>query len=156
MMVSDEKALFRCMSKATISPKVDEEIESKSVTSTTTTTTTYGTHWLLARRGILKVYSDRLVFGKFVINNSDIEKAVLYSMPRQFLVFPCFLLVIETKLSVFQFGLNGWNSFWKQELPFPAERQKGTIGYSYYSIAVRIVVIIWCIYVIVKYLLNLH
>jgi hypothetical protein len=138
------------MSKAIISPKVDEEIESKSVTSPTTT---YGEHWLLSRRGILKVYSDRLVFGKFVINNSDIEKAILYSMPRQLLIFPCFLLVIETKLSVFQFGLNGWNSFWNQELPFLVERQKGTIGYSYsyYSIAARVVAIIWCIYVITKY-----
>jgi hypothetical protein len=144
MIISDEKLLFRCMSKAIISPKADEEIESKSVTSSTTT---YGAHWLLSRRGILKVYSDRLVFGKFVINNSDIEKAILYSIPL--LIFPCFLLVIETKSSVFQFGLNGWNSFWKQELPFLAERQKGTIGHSRSSIVIRSIifsVIFWCIF----------
>jgi hypothetical protein len=147
MIKSNEKSLFCCLSKAIISPKVDGEIETESVTLPTTT---YGAHWLFCRRGIIKVYSDRLVFGKFVINNSDIEKAVSYSIPRQhLLIFPCFLLVIETKSFVFQFGLNGWNSFWKKELPFPAERQEGTIGYSRSGIVIISIIffmVYWCIF----------
>jgi hypothetical protein len=41
-----------------------------------------------------------------------------------------------------QFGVN-WNPFWSRELPFPVRRARALarLGYSWYSIAVRVILI---------------
>lgn len=102
--------------------------------------TKFGPNWILSRRGILTIYFDRLTCGDWIVRYDEIESAVLYSIPY-FGVIPCYLLVVETENDVLRFGLNGWNSFWKGELPFPVRREKGVIGYTVSSIVLRLFIL---------------
>jgi hypothetical protein len=93
-----------------------------------------GPNWLLARRSRLSVFSDRLECGDWTIRNEEIEHAVLYSI-RQSLFIPGFVLKIETQDKTYHFGLN-YSSFWKEELPFPAARERGRLSHSPFSLAI--------------------
>lgn len=94
----------------------------------------YSFNWLVARRGILKVMPDALVCGNWRIPYEHIDDAVLFSI---WSTLPGFVLRVKSGGTVYQFGLN-WNPFWKKELPFTVTREKGKLGYSTYSIIVRI------------------
>jgi len=97
-----------------------------------------GLKWVTSRRGSLKVFADRLECGDWLISYSELEDAVLFETSSMFI--PCFVLKVRTAQGSFQFGLNG-NKFWKGDLPFEAKRDKGRLGYSPFSIAIRLVAI---------------
>jgi len=97
----------------------------------------YGPNWLLARRGRLSVFSDRLECGDWRIKKEEIKRAVLYSV-RQSLVIPGFVLKVETEGRTYHFGLN-YSAYWKSELPFTVEREKGQLALSRFSLVFRLV-----------------
>lgn len=125
------KLLYKCMTKATTA-EGDQIRHSLS--------------WAVSRRGSLKVYSDRLECGDWVIPNSEIQKAVLTSV-RSTLFLPGYILRVETKEKSYQFGLNG-GRFWKSELPFLVVRESGSLGFSGFSVAIRIILVATLIYLL--------
>lgn len=96
----------------------------------------YGPNWVLSRRAILKVFPDRLECGNWTIPYANISDAVLYSI-RSTLFIPGYVLKVQTPDKTYHFGLN-WGRFWTRELPFPVSREQGKLGYSKYSLLVRI------------------
>lgn len=105
-------------------------------------------NWVCARRGILKVMPDALVYGDWRIRYDQIDEAVLFSI---WSILPGFLLRVKSGSTIYQFGLN-WNPFWKKELPFPVAREKGKVKYSAFSIMVRAILLGYVIYVVWRYL----
>ena len=114
------KPLHRCMTKTTTA-------EGDCVR--------HSLNWVLSRRGILEIGTDALACGDWRIPYSEIDDAVLYSV-RQMLI-PGYVLLIRSQGVVYQFGLN-WGRFWSGEMPFPVRRESARLGYSWYSIAVRV------------------
>ncbi|MEW4570273.1 hypothetical protein AB1L88_20595 [Tautonia sp. JC769] len=92
-------------------------------------------NWAVSRRGILEVREDALACGDWVIPYQEIEEAVLYSVSQAFI--PGYVLMVRTRGVIYQFGLN-WGRYWGRELPFPVRREKGKLGYSWQSVAVRV------------------
>ncbi len=114
------EVLHSCMTKATTSEGDDVR---RSI------------NWAVARRGLLQVRPDALACGDWVIPYSEIDEAILYSV-RQMLI-PGYVLLVRSRGVVYQFGLN-WGRFWMRDLPFPVRRERARLGYSWYSIAVRV------------------
>ncbi len=127
-----EKPLYRCMTKATIAE--GEELR-------------YSQNWVLARRAILKVTPTALICGDWQIPYDQIDEAVLFSVWDTFI--PGFVLRVKANGVIYQFGVN-WNPFWKKELLFPVSREKGRLGYSAYSITIRIIMFGCAVYFIWK------
>ena len=92
-------------------------------------------NWLLSRRATLQVWSDRLVCGNWVIPYSAFVEATLFST-RQMLI-PCYVLRVRTADRTYQFGLNP-GRYWSGDLPFPVVREKARLGYSPFSLALRL------------------
>ena len=92
-------------------------------------------NWLLSRRTTLEVWSDRLVCGDWVIPYSAMREAVLFST-RQMLI-PCYVLRVRTADRTYQFGLNP-SRYWSGDLPFAVVRERARLGYSPFSIALRV------------------
>jgi len=106
----------------------------------------YGLSWVTSRRATLKIFADRLECGNWTIPYATFEQSVLFETKQWFIT--CYILKIRTADNSFQFGLNP-NKFWSGDLPFEAERQKGQLKYSAYSIGVRIALVaglIWYFY----------
>lgn len=94
-------------------------------------------NWVTARRGLLKIYDDRLELGSWHLPYSDFDEAILFSIRQTFI--PGYVLKIKTQGKIYQFGLNQ-NRFWKQQdLPFPVERQTMKLKLSWFSIAMRVI-----------------
>ena len=100
----------------------------------------HGPNWIFARRGRLKVYQDHLECGNWKVEYCNIKNATLYSVRQYVIVVPIpgYVLKIETENKTYYFGLN-FNKYWKNELPFPVERQKGRLKFSLFSIVIRLV-----------------
>jgi len=107
----------------------------------------HGPNWLLARRGRLKIFQDHLECGNWKIEYCGIKNATLYSVWQYVIVIPVpgYVLKIETEDKTYYFGLNP-NKYWKNELPFPVERQKGQLKFSLLSIVIRLVLLGYIIY----------
>jgi hypothetical protein len=106
----------------------------------------YGLSWVTSRRGSLKVFSDRLECGDWTIPFEEIQQAVLFETRQWFI--RCYVLKVRTAATTYQFGLNP-GRFWRGDLPFEVERQKGRLKYSAFSIAIRVVLvaaILWHFY----------
>ncbi|MEO1590906.1 MAG: hypothetical protein AAFU71_06405 [Cyanobacteria bacterium J06632_22] len=112
--------LYRCFTKATTAEGDDIR---RSL------------NWVTARRTFLKVYTDRIECGPWLIPHTAIDEAVLFRVTQFFI--PGYVLRIKTHCEIYQFGLN-WNPFWKGDLPFPVERSVAHIKWSAFSIAVRL------------------
>ena len=106
----------------------------------------YSPAWVTARRGVLKVYPDRLVCGDWTIPVAEIREAVLSSFRSAFGI-PGYVLRVDTDSKTYHFGLNG-GRYWKGELPFPVRREKVKLRYSAFSIAARCLLIAMIIYYI--------
>ena len=104
-----------------------------------------GPKWITARRGLLKLYSDRLTCGDWTIPYDDIREAVLSSFRSPILRIPGYVLAVRTDNETYHFGLNGWQ-FWKGELPFPVKRNQTRLRMSLISILARIVLIGYALY----------
>jgi hypothetical protein len=113
--------LHRCMTKATTAEGDDIR---RSV------------NWVFSRRGFLKVYTDRIECGDWTIPYDQIDEAVLFRTSSMFI--PCYLLRVKAQGQIYQFGLNP-GRYWSRELPFPVVRENKRLGWSWYSVAVRIV-----------------
>jgi hypothetical protein len=109
-----EKIIHKCMVKAT--KKEGENIRCSL-------------NWAFSRRGILYVMSDSLKYGNWKIPYSEIEESIIYSMP--WLFSTAYVLLVKSKGQIYQFGLNP-GGFWKEDLPFPAKREK--INKKYWNI----------------------
>jgi hypothetical protein len=96
----------------------------------------HGPNWVVARRGTLKVFPDRLECGDWTIPYARVSDATLYSIRSNF-VIPGYLLRVATDDTTYHFGLNA-GSFWRSDLPFDVKREKGKLSYSAFSIAVRV------------------
>lgn len=119
-----DKPLHTCMTKATTA-EGDQMM--------------HGPNWVVAKRGRLKVFADRLECGEWIIRNEEITEATLYSVRSLFFI-PGYVLKIMTEEKSYHFGLN-WGSFWRGDLPFAVAREKGTIGYTKFSIIIRVVLL---------------
>jgi len=95
-----------------------------------------GLKWVFARRGSLKVFSDRLECGNWHIPYSAITEAILQSTP--WLWTKAHVLVVRTTETTYQFGLNP-GSFWRGELQFAVKRQEGGLFWTIVNI-VRIII----------------
>jgi len=116
--------LHRCMTKVTTAEGDDIR---------------YSLNWVISRRGILQVYSDRLVCGDWVIPYDEMDEAVLIRT-RQMLI-PCYVLRVKSKGRIYQFGLNP-GRFWVGPLPFPVERTSAKLSYSWFSIGLRVAIVV--------------
>lgn len=106
-----------------------------------------GPKWVTSRRGRFILYSDRLECGDWTIPYVDIREAVLSSFRSPILRIPGYLLAVRTDSDTYHFGLNG-GRYWEGELPFPVERQKARLKMSMISIAARVVLIGYILFVV--------
>ena len=105
----------------------------------------HSVNWTTARRAKLFVTESELRCGDWRIPYEQIREAVLFSFRASYFL-PGYVLKIDTGATTYQFGLNGWNRFWTAELPFPVRRERGSLGYSPFSIAVRVAAVAYLIY----------
>ena len=110
----------------------------------------YGLNWAFSRRGRLKVYNDHLTCGDWRVEYSEVKAATLYTFRSTFYL-PGHILKLETADRTYHFGLNG-AKFWKGELPFPVEREKAKLRYSWPSLLARIVLIGYLVHLLWKWL----
>lgn len=115
--------LHRCMTKATIAEGNDLR---------------HSLNWALSRRAFLKVYPDRLECGDWIIPYHEMNEAILFRTRQLFI--PCCVLRVKARGRIYQFGLNP-GRFWAGELPFPTRRETASLGYSWFSIAIRVAVV---------------
>ncbi len=99
----------------------------------------YGPSWVTSRRAMLKIFPDRMECGDWHISYDQMQRAVLFETKQWFI--PCYVLKVQTEDHTYQFGLNS-NKFWKGDLPFRVEREKGRLRYSAFSIALRVAVVL--------------
>ena len=125
-----EEAIYRCWTKAT-----DRE----------TGVPRHSFNWAVSRRGWFRVFADRVECGDWRIPLSSIRRAVMYQGRALFM--PARVLEIQTETKSFQFGFNPWVSV-DRRLPFQFERLKVKLGYSPFSIVVRVIALGYLLYVI--------
>ncbi|MDX1972830.1 MAG: hypothetical protein SFY68_09905 [Candidatus Sumerlaeia bacterium] len=123
------KPIHRCLTKATAAE--GDQLQ-------------YGPNWMLSRRGILKVFPDRLCCGDWEVPFDSITEAVLYSVRGPFFL-PGYVLKITTPERTIHFGLNS-GKFWKSDLPFAVKREAAQLRYSTFSRIVRLVVVVFIFY----------
>jgi hypothetical protein len=126
--------LHRCMTKATTAEGNDIR---------------HSLNWVLARRAFLKVFLDRLECGDWIIRYNEIDEAMLFRT-RQMLI-ACYVLRIRSKHRIYQFGLNP-GRFWAGELPFPLKRETGSLGYSWFSTVLRVLLFLMILYYVWRWL----
>jgi hypothetical protein len=131
--------LHKCMTKATTAEGDQRK---------------YGPNWVTSRRGSLKVFDDHLECGDWRIDYTEIKDAVLCSFRSFFLRIPGYILTVETNDRTYHFGLNGWGQFWKGALPFETRREKGELGFTGFSIIVRLVLFGYICYLLWQWFAN--
>ena len=92
--------------------------------------------WVVSRRAQLQLTDEALVCGDWTIPYKEIDDALLFT--TRTLLKRAYVLRVKTGQRVYQFGLN-YRPFWESDLPFPVRREAGSLGYSWFSIAVRLV-----------------
>lgn len=117
--------LHRCMTKATTAEGDDIR---------------HSLNWVVSRRGSLRVMDDALECGNWRIPYDKIDEAVLFNTRANF-VIPCYVLRVKTEGKIYQFGLNP-GKYWRGELPFSARREKLPLQFSWFSITVRVFLLI--------------
>ena len=95
-------------------------------------------NWVSARRSWFEIFSDRAECGDSIIPFETVEKAVLYT-GRQFFV-PVSVLELQTPGETYQFGFNPWARP-ERHLPLELERQRMRLGYSPFSVLVRVLLV---------------
>lgn len=96
-------------------------------------------NWLMSRRGWFKIYPDRIECGNWRIPSEAVEGAILYRGHQLFV--PVSVLEVVTKDATYQFGFNPWVDV-EPDLPFPVESKRVSVGYSPFSVAIRILLLI--------------
>ena len=101
-------------------------------------------NWVTSRRGLFKVFQDRAEVGDWKIPFADVDRAVLYRFPY----FPfgkASVLELEADGRTFQFGFNPW-AHPEKHLQIPFEEREEKIKYSAFSIAFRVLIVAYLIY----------
>lgn len=91
-----------------------------------------GADWITAYRGALIVTPEALVAGQWRIPVASIQEARLLKVRGGYV-----LTVNPEGLPIFQFGLTP-DPRWESSLPFPVTVEAGRIGYSLFSILLRV------------------
>lgn len=107
----------------------------------------YGAEWISATRGWFKVFPDHIECGDILIEVGEVQDAVLYRA-RQWLI-PFDILDVSTERGHWQFGFNPWANV-AAYLPFPFRKERVRMRYSAFSIAVRVIVLTYLIFIIVR------
>ena len=63
-------------------------------------------------------------------------------------------MTVETNDRTYHFGLNGWGQFWKGNLPFEMRREKGKLGFTWFSIIVRLILFGYIGYLLWQWFTN--
>ncbi len=95
--------------------------------------------WVVSRRDWFRVFDDQIECGDWTIPSFSLQEAVLYETRQWFI--PVFVLRLSTVDTTYQFGFNPWCRV-AQYLPFDVEHRRVKLGYSAFSIAVRILLAI--------------
>lgn len=103
----------------------------------------HSANWVDARRAWLKVYDDRIECGNWVVPSDAVEEAVLYHARE--MGIPVTVLSVTARGRVLQFGFNPWARI-AGHLPFPFREENVRLGYSGFSIAVRLLVLLGILY----------
>jgi hypothetical protein len=103
--------------------------------------------WITARRAVVLLTNNRLICGSWVIPVSSIKSATLLRVKAWFA--KAFVLKISTDEGHYQFGLQ-YDSDWEQQTAFPMVIEDSKIGYSFFSIALRIIIFILLILYIIE------
>jgi len=98
----------------------------------------YSHNWVAAKRAYFKIFDDRIECGSWNIPFSEIKSAHLYKAKQMFIPVNVFQLVTEK--GNFQFGFNPWANPFKH-LSIEYEQSKIKLGYSKYSIVVRVLLV---------------
>lgn len=93
-------------------------------------------NWAAARRGMFKVFADRVEVGDWRIPFASVDRAALHRVPYLF-VFKLDVLELEADGRTYQFGFNPWADP-VPHLPLEIERRAGKLGYSKFSVVVRL------------------
>lgn len=107
-----------------------------------------GRSWLFAKRGLLRVYDDRLTLGSLTIPCNDIERAKIW----QFGFWTgsgSRVLEVETAENSYQFSLNGWAKV-VDALPFDYTVEKIVIPYAWLYAVIRTTAVIFAIWLIIR------
>ena len=102
-----------------------------------------GAAWVKSRRGWFKVFDDRVEFGDWIIPAAAVQEAVLFEMRQLFI--PVFVLQLTAAEATYQFGCNPWSRVVRFQ-PFAVERRRAKLGYSAFSIVIRVVIAVAVIY----------
>lgn len=94
---------------------------------------------MFAKRWLLKCYENRVVCGSWIIPYSQVSKATLYKFNS--LIGGGYVFELITKDATYQFGMNPWANLSKS-LNIPLDHQQVKLGYSPFSIALRVVVVL--------------
>lgn len=97
-------------------------------------------NWVTARRAWFKIFDDRVECGDWTIPYQTVERAVLYSGRVLFMTAP--VLELRAQGKIYQFGFNPWVHL-EQHLPLELERESVRFGYSPFSMALRLIVIVY-------------
>ncbi len=104
-----------------------------------------GPRWIAARRAKLRLYSDRLECGNWTVPYDQIRDAVLTSFRSPILRIPGYVLSVRTDEKTYHFGLSG-SRYWRGELPFPVNRERGRLRLSAISLLARGVLLGFVVY----------
>jgi hypothetical protein len=100
-------------------------------------------NWTVSRRAWFKVFQDRVECGDWEIPLDSTRRAVMFRGRSLFL--PIRVLHLEMEDKTYQFGFNPWVRI-ESRLPFEVARQELRLGYSLFSVVLRIVVAAYIVY----------
>ena len=92
-------------------------------------------NWVIAKRGWLKVYPDRVECGKWRVPYADVRKATLYRFRHWFTTAA--VIHLETADGHYQFGLNPW-AYPEDHIDLDFEEKETKFTYSTFSIILRL------------------
>lgn len=98
----------------------------------------YSAKWVGAKRASFKVYEDQITCGSWVLSFDDITSATLFKTKQWFI--PVEVLKLVTKSESYQFGFNPW-AHPTDHMNIPFSEQRVRLGYSAFSIVIRVVLV---------------
>lgn len=105
----------------------------------------YSHNWVAAKRAMFKVFDDRIECGSWKIPFSEVKSAHLYKAKQMFI--PVNVLQLVTEKGNYQFGFNPWANPFKH-LGIEYGQSEIKLGYSTYSIVVRIILVFYIGYLV--------
>ena len=105
----------------------------------------YSHNWVAAKRAMFKVFDDRIECGAWNIPFSEIKSAHLYKTKQMFI--PVNVLQLVTEKGNYQFGFNPWATPFKH-LGVEYGQSEIKLGYSKFSIALRILLVAYIGYLV--------